>query len=105
MLVSSYDLIVYICNAQYSNLYTWAGAQGVDFPVIASAVLDGVAEFAINEKPSSLKRVRLVIFDSEQVNLFKKQLKKKVDAAATGSSAHKWKFKNSSVDLIIFFPH
>jgi hypothetical protein len=54
---------------------------------IASAMLDAIAEFACKESPTSLQRVRIVIYNSpQQLAHFCEALQRKVDEAKSGPS-------------------
>ncbi len=68
-----------------------SGMQDFALALVSSAVLDAIAEFAVAEKPKSLRRVRLVIYDERKMlYIFQQQLHRKVMEAASGHARHNW---------------
>ena len=67
------------------------GGQSRSSGEIASAMLDSIAEFAIKDSPTSLKRVRIVIYSApHQLAHFQEALQKKVDDIKSGHSGYRW---------------
>ena len=46
---------------------------------VATAIIDAISEFAVNEKPTHLQVVKLTIFQQDMVPVFESTLKNKID--------------------------
>lgn len=58
---------------------------------IAGAMFDAIADFATKDAPTSLRSVRVVIYnDLQQLAIFSDALWKKVEDAKSGQSVYRW---------------